>query len=305
MSDFLRVLDRTGDELLELVELAVDLETRFAQRQEFRPLAGYRMAMWWDGEGFRNRAAFELGASILGAESVELPGAVGAREDLSDMGAYLGNWFDAVVVRTPRLRALATLAAATSATMINARTMHNHPCEILGDLAYLHASGHDISDHTNVVFVGEATNLCHSWFEAAAVLPISVTQVCPPGFEVDLQRWHQLVPAPVGTVTVTNGFDDPLVDADVVYTDCWPAGAGEATQHSFRELQITADLLDRCSPAMHFLPCPPVSRGEEASAEAMTHPTCRVVDAKRWLLHAQNALLVRSLLDKGENDVSR
>ena len=68
VSDFLRVLDRSGDELLELVELAVELETRFVHRREFRPLAGYRMAMWWDGEGFRNRAAFELGASVLGAE---------------------------------------------------------------------------------------------------------------------------------------------------------------------------------------------------------------------------------------------
>ena len=300
MSDFLRVLDRSGDELLELVELAVELETRFVHRREFRPLAGYRMAMWWDGEGFRNRAAFELGASVLGAESVEIPGAVGDREDLGDMGAYLGNWFDAVVVRTPSLRALASLASATSAMVVNARTNHNHPCEILGDLAFLHASGHDISDHTDVVFVGEATNLCHSWFEAAGVLPISVTQVCPPGFEVDLQRWHELVPTPIGTVTVTHGLDGLLHDADVVYTDCWPADADETTKDSFRELQITAHLLDQCSPTTNFLPCPPVSRGEEVTAEAMIHPTCRVVDAKRWLLHAQNALLIRGLLDGGE-----
>ncbi len=297
MNDFLRVTDRSGQDLLDLIELSIDLQQRFVQRREFRPLAGYRLAMWWDGEGVRNRAAFELGASSLGADSVQIPGPVGAREDLADMGAYLGNWFDAVVVRTPSFRSLATLASATPAMVINARTSHNHPCEILGDLAYLHATGRDITGHeiTNVVFVGEATNLCHSWFEAAAVLPISVTQVCPPGFEVDLERWRQLVPSPVGTVTVANGFDDLLADADVVYTDCWPTGVGGEARQLFGDLRVTAKVLDRCSPTTKFLPCPPVSRGDEVSADAMTHATCHVVEAKQWLLHAQNALLVQGL----------
>jgi len=44
-----------------------------------------------------------------------------------------------------------------------------------------------------------------------------------------------------------------------------------------------------------FLPCPPVTRGQEVSAGAMLHPRCRVVEAKAWLLHAQNAVLEWSL----------
>ena len=289
---FLRVNDRSGQQLLDLIELSIDLQKRFVQRREFRPLAGYRLAMWWDGEGFRNRAAFELGASYLGADSVQIPGSVGDREDLADMGAYLGNWFDAVVVRTPSFQSLSSLASATPAMVINARTSHNHPCEILGDLAYLHAADHEI---TNVVFVGEATNLCHSWFEAAGVLPISVTQVCPPGFEVDLERWRQLVPTPVGTVAVAHGLHGLVDDADVVYTDCWPTGVSGEAQQLFNDLQITAKVLDQCSPSTKFLPCPPVSRGAEVSVDAMTHATCHVVEAKQWLLHAQNALLVHGL----------
>lgn len=302
VSDFLRVFDRSGEELVDLIELAIDVETRFRQRSDSRPLAGYRVAMWWDGEGFRNRAAFELGASFLGANSVEIPGAVGDREDIADIGAYLGNWFDAIVVRTPSFRSLASLAAATPAMVINARTSHNHPCEILGDLAFLHATDHDITDITNVVFVGEASNLCHSWFEAAAVLPIAVTQVCPPGYEVDIARWHELVPTLVGTVVVAHGLDGLLQSADVVYTDCWPSGVDVETRQQFHDLQITAMVLDQCRPTTKFLPCPPVSRGEEISADAMTHPTLCVVDAKRWLLHAQNALLIEGLTRRDKHD---
>ena len=233
--------------------------------------------------------------AMLGATGVEIPGAVGQGEDIADVAGYLGNWFDAIVVRTPNFESLVSLAAATPAMVVNARTTLNHPCEILGDLAFIHASGHDMAGTTNVVFVGEATNLAHSWFEAAAVLPLAVTQVCPPGFEVDMGRWRELVPAPIGTMEVSHDLGGLLGNAHVVYTDCWPSGLDAENQHKFRDLQITAELLDQLPRGAAFLPCPPVTRGEEVSADAMSHPTCVVTEAKRWLLHAQNALLVRGL----------
>jgi ornithine carbamoyltransferase len=45
-------------------------------------------------------------------------------------------------------------------------------------------------------------------------------------------------------------------------------------------------------PDVLFLPCPPVHRGEELSADAIGSPHCRVYEAKDWLLHAQNALMM-------------
>ncbi|MFT4989486.1 MAG: ornithine carbamoyltransferase, partial [Acidimicrobiales bacterium] len=147
---------------------------------------------------------------MLGAIAVEISGAVGEGEEIADMATYLGNWFDAIVVRPPSFRSLAVLAEATPAMVVNARTRLNHPCEILGDLAAVHASGHDITDTTNVVFVGEATDLCYSWLEAAAVLALALTQVCPPGFQADIEAWQQLTPSPAGTVQVAHDFEDVL-----------------------------------------------------------------------------------------------
>ncbi|MFW6291862.1 MAG: hypothetical protein ACOC7V_05985 [Spirochaetota bacterium] len=40
-----------------------------------------------------------------------------------------------------------------------------------------------------------------------------------------------------------------------------------------------------------FLPCPPVTRGEEVTAVALDAPACRNYAAKEFLLHAQNALM--------------
>lgn len=281
--DFLRVDDRTADELLGLAEAAAELEARFHDRRLPALLEGCRIGLWWDGPGFRNRVAFELGVELLGATAVTIPGPVDGGEATADLGGYLGNWLDALVVRTPELTALETLASSTQAMTVNARTRQNHPCEILGDLAFVASTGRDLTEPLVVVFVGEPTNLLRSWQEAAAVLPLEVRQVCPPGFES------------ASAAVVRHGFDGILDDADVVYTDCWPSGLEADQRAAFADLRITGALLGRCGPDALFLPCPPVTRGEEVSADAMDHPACRVVEAKAWLLHAQNALLVDGL----------
>ena len=177
--------------------------------------------------------------------------------------------------------------------MVNARTRQNHPCEILGDLAFAVAAGKEI-ESLKVVFVGEATNLLHSWCEAAAVLPIHLTQVCPPGFALDPLWAQSLATDFVGVVTTSNDLRC-VADADVIYTDCWPVRPSPHEQHevraAFEPLQIDDRILDTAPPDVLFLPCPPVTRGEEVSAGAMRSPKCRVREAKNWLIAAQNALL--------------
>jgi ornithine carbamoyltransferase len=125
-----------------------------------------------------------------------------------------------------------------------------------------------------VAVVAPAANILGSWIEAAQVLEIEVVQVFP-------SRWHAEA---IGRFRVSEDMAE-LADADVVVTDCWPAGA------KVPEYRVTARVLDSLRAAAVFIPCPPVTRGEEVSAEAMVHPRCVVVPAKAFLLHAQNALL--------------
>ena len=61
------------------------------------------------------------------------------------------------------------------------------------------------------------------------------------------------------------------------------------------DVVVTAAVLDGLRPEAAFISCPPVTRGQEVSAEVMVHPSCVVVPAKAFLLHAQNALLEWSM----------
>ena len=99
--DFLRVCDLSGPQVEQLLTDARRFKLAFDRRMTSTELDGRRVAFIWDGEGFRNRVAFELGVPALGGVGVEIPGRLGARETLEDLAGYLDNWFDLIVVRTP------------------------------------------------------------------------------------------------------------------------------------------------------------------------------------------------------------
>jgi ornithine carbamoyltransferase len=223
----------------------------------------------------------------------------GRENPVEDVTRYLDNWFNLAIVRTRDFEVLTLVANSARIPVVNALTDHNHPCEVLSDLAFIRATRGTL-DGLRVVFVGAASNLAHSWFEAAIVLPISVTQVSPQGFEVDLEWWQGLNTDPRGAVELADDLQAAVQKADVIYTDCWPRGADPEEEmdivRSFGPLQVTPDLLDRSPTDTLFLPCPPVTRGQEVSATAMVHAKCRVYEAKEWLLYAKEALIYEALV---------
>ena len=179
-------------------------------------LKGRRIALLWGAAGFRNRVAFELGIAELGGTSVEIPGPVDEREPLEDVGRYLDNWFDALVARTPTHEQMLRLARSVQVPVINARTSFNHPREILADLAYVREQRGELN-RLRVAFIGEATNIAHSWFEAAARFPIHVVQVCPPGYDVETHFLQEIDREAGGEVAVLQDMRSAMAHADVIY----------------------------------------------------------------------------------------
>lgn len=293
--DLITLLDYTEAEITDLLDLAETLADAWHAKRLPHHLAGKSIALIWDAEGIRNRVSFELGIARMGGTAVQIPGRLDARESIEDVARYLDNWFDGIVARTQTYAHMQRLAAASANPVINARTDVNHPCEILGDLAYVRAKRGGL-EGLKVVFVGEATNLCHPWFAAAARLPIETVQVCPKGYAVEEDFLDSARRNAVGKLRVSHDLAEELRHADVVYTDCWPARrTPEEHQHVARQFlpyQITAERLRSAQEGVLFLPCPPVTRGEEVSEDAMAQFGEGVYEAKAFLLHAQNAVLV-------------
>lgn len=278
--DLLALCDLRPSDVTRIIERAQGMAKFWSERRMVQSLAGKRIALAVDDGGWRNTTAFDLGIRAMGGVCVHAPLRLGGPETVADIAAHLDNWVDAVVGRTAELATLRALADAAIAAIVNARTRQNHPCEILGDLSF-HYHRQGGMGAIKVAVVGPAANILHSWIEAAAVLPLTVVQVFP-------ARWHVPEAAPGHRHFRASTDTGELIDADMVVTDCWPDHADPVELENY---QITASLLNRLQPEADFLPCPPVTRGQEVSEDAMEHPACRVFAAKAFLLHAQNAAL--------------
>ncbi|MEZ4671824.1 MAG: ornithine carbamoyltransferase [Anaerolineae bacterium] len=294
MRHFLSLLDYSRDELIHLLDRADALRDLWLLHTMPQCLDGQQVGLWFYGQGFRNRLAFEIGAKAMGGQVSYVPGELGVHEPLEDVGHYLANWYDLLVVRTARHEDLYTLAASTPVPVINARTNSSHPCEIMGDLQFIRQRRGSL-DGLKMVFVGEVTNLCMSWFEAAVRFPIHIIQVAPDGYQAADAVLRRMNDGALGEIAVSADLDAALTGVDLIYTDCWPKVNDTLSKDRIRELflpyQITAAHVARLHEAAMFLPCPPVTRGEEVSAEAMQSRLCLNYAAKDNLLHAQNAIM--------------
>lgn len=294
MRHFISLLDYSTKELTALLDRADYLAKAWRTNSMPQSLKDKKVGLWFYGNGFRNRVAFELGLRAMGADVTYVPGELGKEEPLEDIGHYLQNWFDLLIVRANSHKKLLYLTEELEIPLINARTDYSHPCEIMGDLQFVRILRKSL-ENLNVVFIGEVSNLCMSWFEAAARFPIKVTQIAPSGYEAGKELLSKLKENAIGSIHVSNELDSSIEKADVVYTDCWPRtnnqDASEMIRKQFLPYQITGELLSTLNEKVIFLPCPPVTRGQEVSFDAMNSKLCMNYRAKEYLLHSQNAII--------------
>lgn len=252
-----------------------------------------RVATVFDGPAFRTRLAFDSAIDGLGAHRVDLPLTLGEREPVADTAAILSSAVDAVVMRTPDHDALSELAAWAEVPVVNAMSREGHPCEVISE-AFTVQQHHGRLDGLHVVFVGEDTNLCRSWCELTCADEMTVTQVCPPGWELPEQflaglRKH----GQRGQVRTSHDLPATARNADVLYTDGWPRFTQQAgaDRDAFAAIRIDQQVLDQCSPEAVLMHCMPVRRGDEVSAAAFEDPRSITLAAKRNLAPSHSAIL--------------
>ncbi len=276
----------SATEINAIAERAIEMARDFEARQLAPSLQGKRIGLIVEERGWRNTTALDLGMQVLGAHCTHITASLSGAEAIVDLARYFENWFDLIAIRCPSLEKMSELAAATRLPILNLRTRQNHPCETLGDLCYVRQMRGSLENLT-VAAVAPAGNILHSWAEAAEVLPLKLIQIYPQSRWIDRAAY-----AAPGIETTTDL--SMAQDADILITDCWP---DDASGLALETLQITARVLDSLKEDCLFIPCPPVTRGQEVSIDAMEHGKCRAYDAKAFLMHAQNAAIERALID--------
>jgi ornithine carbamoyltransferase len=300
--DFLTIRDFTTDELLHLLDLAVEVKAepdRFAGA-----LKGKTLAMIFEKPSLRTRVSFDVGIHQLGGFSVYLSPAeinLGKRESVFDVAKNLERMVQGIMIRTFAHDIVERMAEWAGIPVINGLTDYSHPCQAMADfLTILEHKGR--LGGLKVAYVGDSNNVSNSLMFAAARLGVHIAIGSPDGYQpkAEVAAWARTEGAVTGsTLLVTADPVEAVADADVVYTDTWASMGQEAEANArrliFKPYQVNAALFAHAKPDALFMHCLPAHRGEEVTDEVIDSPNSVVFDEAENRLHAQKAVMLEMM----------
>jgi ornithine carbamoyltransferase len=293
---FTRVADWSGEELLAVLDLAVDLKERRARGEEHPLLPGRSLGMIFQKPSTRTRVSFEVGIAELGGHGLYLAAGdlqLGRGETLRDTATVLSRYLSGLMIRTFAQEDVEELARHASIPVINGLTDSSHPCQALADVMTIRERFGRLQG-LQVAYLGDGNNVCASLMVAAAKLGMEFVAATPDGYEPPEQA-IELARETGGSPEVTHDPREAATGADVLYTDVWTSmGQEEERERRLRDLDgfgIDDDLVRLAAEQAIVLHCLPAHYGEEITEDVLYGPQSAVWDQAENRLHAQKALM--------------
>jgi ornithine carbamoyltransferase len=293
-------------EVRRVLATAAELKAEFVARRRHAqlPLLRRTIAMLFERPSLRTRVTFEAGMVQLGGHAIQLTaGNVGwgTREPVADVARNLERVVDGIVIRTGAHAIAEELASAARIPVINALTLHEHPCQALADV-FTMGEAFGRTSGLVIAFVGDGNNVFHSLALVAAGQGNEVRLAHPPGYGPDrtiVAAAESLAAANGGRIVLGEDPRDVVAGADVIYTDAWTSMGQEdesdVRRSAFASYQVNATLLALAGPEARVMHCLPAHRGEEITSDVMDGPQSLIFDQSENRLHAQKGLLVELL----------
>lgn len=297
MKHLLKLSDLTGQEIMEIINLADQLKFEQKNGIPHHKLQGKSLAMIFSKSSTRTRVSFEVGMRQLGGNALFLSTAdiqLGRGEPICDTARVLSRYVDGIMIRTFDQSDVEDLAKYGSIPVINGLTDYCHPCQVLADLMTIREYKGSFKN-LKLCFVGDGNNMANSLIVGCIKMGIRVAVACPNGYEpdADLIAWGKAQ----GMLEVTPDVLAAAKDSDVIYTDVWASMGQESEAKKraeiFRSYQVNAAAMRVAHPDCMVLHCLPAHREEEITAEVFEAHAKEIFDQAENRLHAQKAVMVK------------
>lgn len=299
--DFLTVSEYTKEQLMDLIEFAIELKRMQKEGIPHRYLEGKTLAMIFEKSSTRTRVSFETGMFQLGGMAQFLNSndlQLGNGETISDTAQVLARYVDAIMIRTFGHEIVEEMADNSSVPVINGLTDSAHPCQILTDLMTIYEKKGSF-DNLKLAYVGDGNNVSNSLIIGCAIMGIDCYIGVPEGYEVNegiLQKAKAVASESGSVVKQVNDPHEAVQDADIIYTDVWASMGFEAEmkerQKAFAPYQVNDELVGGAKDDYMFMHCLPARRNEEVTDSVIDSENSVVFDQAENRLHAQKAVLV-------------
>ena len=267
--DFLKLLDYTSEEILELIDLAADLKAKKKAGVPHKLCEGKNIALLFEKDSTRTRCAFEVAGADLGMSVTYLGPSgsqMGKKESIADTARVLSGMYDGIEYRGFGQEIVEELAKYAKVPVWNGLTNEFHPTQILADMLTIREQFGYLKG-INFVYMGDARyNMGNSLMVGCAKLGLNFTACCPAKYfpDKDLIAKCQEVAAQTGArLRFETDPAKAVKNADVIYTDVW-VSMGEPEEvwaeriAALSPYQVNKALMEKTGKAstvfMHCLP---------------------------------------------------
>ncbi len=271
--DFLKLLDYSGQEIAQLINLAAYFKEKKQKGEPVDQLRGKNIALIFEKTSTRTRCAFEVAAHDLGMGTTYLDPSgsqIGKKESIADTARVLAGMFDGIEYRGFGQDIVEELAKYSKVPVWNGLTNEFHPTQMLADLLTIRESFGRVQG-VHLSYYGDARyNTGNSLMVLGAKVGMHVTLCSDKKYFPDaklVETCRKLAKASGGSIMLTEDPVEAAKGADVFYTDVWVSmGESDAVWteriHDLTPYRITKELIDlgnedcifmHCLPAFHDL----------------------------------------------------
>ena len=300
MKHLLKLLDLSGEEIIDILNLADQLKYEQKHGIAHRHLQGKTLGMIFQKASTRTRVSFEVGMYQLGGMPLFLSAndlQIGRGEPVQDTARVLSRFLDGIMIRTFAQEEVEALAQYGSIPVINGLTDFCHPCQVLADLMTIREYKGRL-DGLKMCFIGDDNNMMHSLIVGGLKTGMQVSVACPQGYDPDAGIL-EFAKAYGSAFSLHRAPLDAAQDADVVITDVWASmGQEEEAQkraQAFKGYQINDELMAAAKPDAMVQHCLPAHREEEITEKVFEAHAAEIFEEAENRLHAQKAVLVKTM----------
>lgn len=303
MKHLLKLLDLTGEEIIEILNLGDQLKYEVKHNIPHPRLAGKSLGMIFEKSSTRTRVSFEVGMVQLGGHPLFLSSRdlqIGRGEPVEDTARVLSRYLDGIEIRTFAQSEVEELAKYSTIPIINGLTDFAHPCQVLADLMTVREYKGRLAG-LKLCFIGDGNNMLNSLVVGGLKTGMTVSAACPEGYgpAKEVLEFAEQFNKTAGKEAFTL-FRSPAqaaADADAVFTDVWASMGqekeAERRRRDFAGFQVNAELLKFARPDAMVQHCLPAHRGEEITAQVLEAHAGEIFDEAENRLHAQKAVMVK------------
>ena len=299
MKHLLKLLDLSGEEIIDLLNLADQLKYERKHDIPHPHLAGKTLGMIFQKASTRTRVSFETGMTQLGGYPLFLSSndmQIGRGEPVQDTARVLSRYLDGIMIRTFAQQEVVDLAKYGSIPIINGLTDFCHPCQVLADLMTIREYKGSFQN-LKMCYIGDGNNMANSLIVGGLKVGMRVSVACPTDYQPDKTVLD--FANPTGKFSMTTSPIEAAVDADVIFTDVWASmgqeGEAEKRRIAFNGYQVNDEVLGAAHEECMVQHCLPAHRGEEITEKVFEAHANEIFDEAENRLHAQKAVLVKLL----------